>query len=220
MNKAATASVSLSQADEASQFNPDDYLLGILRRAVAAGQNVAVSRPGMGEVRVLCRDGEYFTDMHGEMFKRFCSGAASDYVVKELHDQDVAELRRQERHGRNLDELIWSVTLHVSRGRLMRGCRRDDVVLLKRWPNLTRLPATPNAVRIAALLTRYPTSVALGYRLLKIPQEEMNDFYSAAHAAGWAVAVNRKPEISDESELKAHRSRGLLAQILDRIMGL
>jgi hypothetical protein len=94
------------------------------------------------------------------------------------------------------------------------------VVLLKHWPNLTRLQTTPNAVRIAALFTRYPTSVSLAWHLLKIPQTELFDFYSAAHAAGWTVAVNRKPEITNESEMKPHRDRGLLTLILNRIAGL
>ncbi|NIR31767.1 MAG: hypothetical protein GWN84_21125, partial [Gammaproteobacteria bacterium] len=58
------------------------------------------------------------------------------------------------------------------------------------------------------------------WRLLRIPEQELNEFYSAAYCAGLTVAVNRKPEIASESDLKAHRHRGLFAQILDRIKGL
>jgi hypothetical protein len=101
----------------------------------------------------------------------------------------------------------------------MKGCGRDDVVLLKSWPNLTRLPAMANGVRIAALLTRHPTTVSLAHRLLKIPVAEMNEFYSAAAAAGLAIAVNRKPE-QPQQEIQPHRQRGLLGAIFERVMGL
>lgn len=218
--QAETACTAHPNRDEAGYFDPDDFLLGILRRAVAAGQNIAVSLDTVGEVRVLAEHGEYFTDLAGDRMKRFCCRPAGEYTVKKLAPLETVELKQDGRHGRNIDELMWHAALCVARGRLLKGCRRDDVALLKYWPNLTRLQATPNAVRIAALLTRYPTSVGLAWHLLKIPQAELNDFYSAAHAAGWTVAVNRKPEITDESELKPHRSRGLLTLILNRIAGL
>jgi len=220
MSNVASSCNPLSSEGEPSQFDPNMYLLGILRRAVGGEQNVAVSLAGVGEIRVLTTRGDYFSDLPADRMKQFCCQAAERYSVRKLSEREIAETLQAGRHGRNIDELMWHAALCVSQGRLPKGCRRDDVVLLKHWPNLTRLAATPNAVRIAALLTRYPTSVSLAYRLLKIPEKEMNEFYSAAHAAGWAVAVNRKPEITEESELKPHRSRGLLALILNRIAGL
>jgi hypothetical protein len=215
-----TAPAVLPEREEAAHFDPDDCLLGVLRRAVVAEQNIAVSVAAVGEVRILTARGEYFTALSGETIKQFCGRAAEQYAVRKLSDREAAEQERAGQHGRNIDELMWHAALYASKGRLMKGCRRDDVVLLKHWPNLTRLSVTPNAVRIAALLTRYPTSVSLAYRLLKIQASELNEFYSAAHAAGWAVAVNRKPEITDETELKPHRQRGLLTLILNRIAGL
>lgn len=219
MSSMATASL-LREQEEEAYFDPEDSLLGVLRRAVATGQNIAVSHPAGGEVRILTDRGEYFTELPPERMRQFCGRPAGEYAVRRLAEGEATTLGQGGRHGRNIDELMWHAALGAARGRLIQGCRRDDVVLLKHWPNLTRLAATPNAVRIAALLTRYPTSVTLAWHLLKIPQAEMYDFYSAAHAAGWAVAVNRKPALTDEAQLAPHRSRGLLAQILERIMGL
>jgi hypothetical protein len=220
MNTATSTRNDLPSAEETSHFDPDQYLLGILRRAVAAEQNLAVSLPDVGEIRVLTTRGDYFSDLTADRMQQFCCRPAEQYSVRKLSEREIAGVLQTARPGRNIDELMWHAALCASKGRLLKGCRRDDVVLLKHWPNLTRLTATPNAVRIAALLTRYPTSVSLAYHLLKISQAELSDFYSAAHAAGWTVAVNRKPEITDESELKPHRSRGLLTLILNRIAGL
>jgi hypothetical protein len=219
MNTATSTRNDHPSAEEMLHFDPDLYLLGILRRAVAAEQDVAVSLLDAGEIRVLTTRGDYFSDLSTDRMKQFCCQPAESYAVRKLSEREIAETLQAGRSGRNIDELMWQAALCASQGRLLKGCRRDDVVLLKHWPNLTRLMTTPNAVRIAALLTRYPTSVSLAYRLLKIPVDELNEFYSAAHAAGWAVAVNRKPEITDESELKPHRHRGLLSLILSRIAG-
>lgn len=219
MDTATSTCNDLPGAEEVSHFDPDLYLLGLLRRAVAAEQNVVVSLPDVGEIRVMTTRGDYFSDLSTDGMQQFCCRPAEQYSVRKLSEREIAGVLQTARHGRNIDELMWHAALCASQGRLLKGCRRDDVVLLKHWPNLTRLTATPNAVRIAALLTRYPTSVSLAYRLLKIPVGELNEFYSAAHAAGWAVAVNRKPEITDESELKPHRHRGLLTLILNRIAG-
>lgn len=216
----SVSSVSLAEREAARGFDPQHYLLGLLREAIAAGQPMVIARADGGEIRVVPQQVEYFTDIPRKNLEGFCSELAGRYTVRPMTDGELAALASGKKIGRNLDELMWVASLAVSNGRLIKGCRRDDVVLLKHWPNLTRVAGTPNAVRISALLTRYPTSVVLGYRLLKITEAELNDFYSAAHCAGLAVAVNRKPELSEETELKPHRQRGLLSSILNRIMGM
>jgi hypothetical protein len=216
-----TSSLNASLIEQAEQacFDPADGLIGLIRRIVSAGQPASISVRGLGEIAVSPVQGVYITRLAREQMREFCRRPASEFVSRRLSDGEL-RLAGNGNAGRNIDELLWHAALYVSDGRLMKGCRRDDVVLLKVWPNLTRVEATPNAVRIAALLTRYPTTVSLAYRLLKIPAEEMNSFYSAAHAAGWAIAVNRKPELANNTELTAHRARGLLGQILERVMGL
>lgn len=219
MSNAVTAG---SIGEQEARFDPADYLLGLVRSTVAKEQNTEIALPGFGAVVVLSTRGEYFTDIAPAKLPDFCSWPRSRYVERKLDDQDIDRCGKDGRLGRNIDEFIWHAALAAAQGRLIEGCRRDDVVLLKHWPNLTRLAVTPNAVRIAALLTRYPTTVSLAYRLLKIPAGELNDFYSAAYSAGWAIAVNRGPnaEETDVTELVAHRQRGLLSQILDRISRL
>jgi hypothetical protein len=119
--------------------------------------------------------------------------------------------------GRNIDELMWQAAFYASEGRLMQGCYRDDVVELAYWPNLSRLPHTPNSMRIAALLTRHPTSIFFATRLLKVEPAEMYQFYSAARAAGLARPINRAVE---EPKLEPHRNQSLLSSLLKKIAGL
>jgi hypothetical protein len=201
-------------------FDPDHYLLGIVQRLVATKQSATIEVPSGGKLYILPELGEYASasTLTGETLRKFCSCAGERYVVRKLMEPPHKLLAEAGQYRRNLDELMWEAALAVADGRLMKGCKSDDVVVLKFWPNLTRVSLSPNAVRIAALLTRYPTSVSLAYRLLKIPQSEMNEFYSAARCAGLAVAVNRKPELG-EQQLDPHRQRTLLSMIMRRLSG-
>jgi len=121
------------------------------------------------------------------------------------------------RVGRNIDELMWMAGFYASDGRLMEGCYRDDVVEVMFWPNFTRLPSTPNSMRLASLLSTHPTSIALAHRFLRIDKEEAYQFYTAARCAGLARSINRAPE---EPPLKPHRNQALLGLLLNKIAGI
>lgn len=191
-------------------FDPDDYLINIVRRATAHGQNLHVFAEGLGDILVLSERGEYFATVRD--MAAFCRTPAKALRV-------IADPRGPlpNTTGRNIDELMWQAGFHASQGRLMLGCYRDDVVELRYWPNFTRLPLTPNAFRITALLAQHPTSVTLAARLLKLEREELYQYYSAARCAGLARAVNRKPE---EPKFTPHRNQTLLAALLKKIAGI
>ncbi|BAU48390.1 hypothetical protein SVA_1836 [Sulfurifustis variabilis] len=204
----------ISQGEEERNFNPDHYVVGLLRRAVANRQDVRIHGGDLGEIILFPARGEFFAS--GDV-PTLCQAPADRFRVSCLGAAKTEAIARQHGIGRNLDELMWQAGYYASNGRLMEGCFRDDVVQLRHWPNLTRLPAPASAMRVAALLTRYPTSIGFAGRLLKVPRTEMYAFYSAARCAGLAIAINRKPV---EPVLKPHRNQPLLGLLLNKIAGL
>lgn len=195
-------------------FNPDDYLLSTLRRAAANKQDIHLEVDGLGELLMLSSRGEYFafvTDMPAFM------ASTPGHFRLNILSADDHRIPATDSIGRNIDELLWQAAFYASAGRLMQGCYRDDVVELEYWPNLSRLPHTPQAMRIAALLSRHPTSIFFATRLLKVPPAEMYQFYSAARAAGLARPINRTPE---EPKLEPHRNQTLLSSLLSKIARL
>jgi hypothetical protein len=108
-----------------------------------------------------------------------------------LSDKEVTLISTEKGIGRNIDELMWQAAYYASNGRLMKGLNSDDVVHLKHWPNLSKLPCNSNTFQMAAMLTRHPTTIIFAHRVLKVPQEEINQFYSAAYCAGLAARQKR-----------------------------
>jgi len=195
-------------------FNPEDYLINTLRRATANQQDIHIEVEGLGELVMLSGRGEYFAylvDMEAFITAPLVQTRLTILEAGDHRIPDAATV------GRNIDELMWHVAFYASRGRLMKGCYRDDVVELEFWPNLSRLPHSPNTMRIAALLSRHPTSITFATRLLKVEPAEMYQFYSAARLAGFARPINRTPE---EPKLEPHRNQSLLSSLLKKIAGL
>ena len=116
--------------------------------------------------------------------------------------------------GRPVDELLWTLGWHRSGGQLADQCRRNDVVLFSRWPNLSRLPTRASTHRIIALLTARPSSIVLASRLLGVSEEEVAQVYSAGMAAGYAAPINRKIE---PPVVKPHRHKSLIGRLMQHL---
>jgi len=200
---------------ETYHFNPEEYLVNILARAVANKQDVSVTLPSGESLAIFPSRGDYFSYVND--MRAFCISNINEFNVKVLTLSDGDDFRRGEEYGRNFDELLWQATYFASQGRLIEGCNREDVIEITYWPNLTRLPGPPSAIAIAALLTRYPTSITLASRILNVPIEDVFEFYSAAFSAGCVAIQNRETRVP---ELKPHRDNTMLGQLLSRISRL
>ena len=126
--------------------------------------------------------------------------------------------RLQNVHGRPMQELLWIAGFHgykEERCCLDAGCRRDDVIRLRHWPNFTRLPATANSFRLASLFNSRPTSVVLASKILNVPEQEVMQFYNAACYSGLVVRINRQAE---PVQTRPHRQQGLISSLFRHLI--
>jgi len=202
-------------------FNPADHLLGIVQRIVTSRVNTRIVLPGKGEVAILPLRGEYYTNVQD--MAEFCLSPASQFEITAIGD---AALPYASGTAESIKSLLWQAAFHASQGRMPEGCTKYDVVQFRHWPNLTRLPVTPNAARICALLTRHPTTIMLVHRKLGIDKEEVYRIYSAAYSAGIANAISRNPEAANleagNSDIQTEKpeERGLLRSLFAKLSGL
>lgn len=204
------------------KFDPQEYLIGLLQKAIAKKKDVVVKHDNFGEVILMTERGEYHSNVND--MSGFCKSPSSEFKVNEMTENESVDCSLGNGNcsdkgiGRNIDELMWMAGYYASQGRLMDGLNLDDVVTLKHWPNLTRLPNNYNSFQMTAMLTRHPTTIVFARRVLKIPQEEINEFYTAAHCAGLSQTLNTPPEalpvLNEPSE------GTLLSRIIGRIASL
>lgn len=198
-------------------FNPEAYLINVIRRARAHHQNLRIAAGPLCEIDIISARGTYLI-RYGDL-PALCKVPSDTLQVTVLSKKEQSSPPSGRQAG-NFNELLWEAGFHASQGRLMQGCSPFDVVELDRWPNLTRLSRSANTIRLCALLTRHPTSIVVAGRLLKIEQAELYQFYTAASCAGFAHPLNRTNGAAEEPKLEPYRDRALLAKLVARIAGL
>lgn len=116
-----------------------------------------------------------------------------------------------------IENFVWEVSLECSRGCLPKGTHLDQVLYLSRWPNLTRLPLTPHAIRIAALWANRGASLLETMGRLHIPQREIFAFYNATSALH-LITHDGSHLVRVEKE-QPHKSRRILSRLLGWLRG-
>jgi hypothetical protein len=200
-------------------FSAGDYFLGLAQKAIATGKNTKITLAGKGEVTIYPARREFVADI-ADQAEFFQAPAAQFQTAEQGDTAPPAKLSR----ARHISELLWLASFHASRGRLMEGISKYDVVKLRQWPNLPQLTKSPNTERICALLTRHPTTIMLVHRQLGITKNEVSQVYSAAYSAGIVTVLNRNPQAASASEEEedkdASQDRGLFRSLFAKISGL
>jgi len=118
-----------------------------------------------------------------------------------------------------INKFIWDVTVRTARGRIPKGTSRDEIYVLKQWPNLTRLSQIPNSMRISAFWLDKPQTINNIADSLNIPIQDVFTFFSAGYASGLIIKAKRledkllKPEVMETKKSK----KGLFSAILKKL---
>lgn len=205
-----------------AQYDPNSFFQSYLKQAVSTAErqdcHIAIECP-QGSITVAPKSQSASMNISAQRLRTLSSvpvaeGTMSLSPVK--HIEQSAEPK--DNRVVELDELIWRTTLWASRGRVPTGTSLVTPVVMRRWPNLTRLTVIPNALRIAALWGKAPYPLLETAKFLGIPQRNVFAFYSAAHAIGLVelVAGDSVGTRDPESAITKERA-GLLIRMLNRL---
>ena len=212
-------------------YAPDNFLQGSIRRAVAhareIGRPVKLTGP-IGTVLLLDpRHDAAFPALTPNALRAQAQLPTRGTVhMAPVETRDASLLSRIE--ARPLRSLEWDVALWASRGRLPFGTNIDAPIRLRRWPNLTRLVAPPEAIRIAGLWSRNTVTLRETVALLGVPQRYVFGFYSACAALGLVAHPDpattparppAPPSASVATSDAAPPMRGLFKRLLGKLLG-
>jgi len=184
-------------------FAPANHLLGLVQGAVASRDDTRITLPGKGEIVMFPGRNEYRSN--AKDMAEFCRAPAGHFEVTVINQAAITDTPVP---ARSIKDLLWMAAFHASQGLLLEGCSKYDVVQFRHWPNLTRLPATQNAARVCALLTRHPTTIMLVHHILDIEKSEVHQIYSAACSAGsTASLVGARSTSARSARVRTRRDR-------------
>ncbi len=215
--------------DSVLRYTTENYLLNsvldALQLARQSGQTVQVKIDGQDDLLLMPATNLAHSrlDIHSATFAELCNTPIQAGRVQ-LHLPSMSELAAIEQTHLNdtenthdLEALIWTTSLLTSHGRLNRNIDARQNMILKHWPNLTRLEALPHVMRIAAIWQERPGSVFDVAKWLNIPQRYVFAFFTAASTLGLLVVDQGKIHYQENAAPK--KNRGLFSRLLKRLLG-
>lgn len=173
-------------------FKTDVGVLAVVARAIATTRGcMQATVEGVGEVWIDASTRRYVANVADWSAFGLAPTARVRVAVASM-PADASQ--------RDLAELQWTLAYWASAGRLPAGVGQHTVIKLSHWPNLSRLPHSPEMYRLCALLARRPSSIRLASRLVGVDEPEMFRFFSAAHACG---AIEILAQVEESSTFDA-----------------
>lgn len=219
-----------SSVDAEIFYDPDEYLLGRILASLKKNEKkqCLLHVDCWKDRRLILNtsEGLAYTDLTDSQLKNLGVATLSEEFVVDIKAKcgtGKQSLELNEIDGlrvSSIDYFLWDLALRTARGRIPRDTDLSSPLYLQHWPNFTRLPHTPNAMRIAALWVENPRTLDDIADNLAIERSDVYSFYSAALSIGLAgtarrqvdtLIAPRKVQDSDTSK------RGLFSSILRRL---
>jgi hypothetical protein len=181
-------------------YDPEEYLIGVVREALADG----VSRwlacaDGGGTLLIEPEHRMCFVPGDKALLWPILSAPRSRIEVQLLTRSELArETVAAHAHGLAIGDLVFLTALIGSRGRLWIGCRLDEPVRLRQWPDLKPLPHYMEYVKLAAFMSGNTADIRTIAEHTGTETDKVVNFHNACGALdllerGGVVSIRRKP---------------------------
>ncbi|MCX7096682.1 MAG: hypothetical protein NTV43_02120 [Methylococcales bacterium] len=120
----------------------------------------------------------YYSNVKLEQLKPFCLAGTELQITALMTQQLQTIIAEQALKPHPMSNLLWYATFTSSRGRVIKGYQKGDIVHLKRWPDVN-LPGCRQLIRLAAYMQSNAVDLDTVHANTKIPINQIYDFYNA-----------------------------------------
>lgn len=236
-HSAASAPAQLNLA----HFNPDEGLLGAVKKASIQENDVAVIHGGKPILLVFPSIQKVLLAADSASLKSLCEQKFIDLTIR-----PVAEEHLKAKAKLSITACLWQLAIWTGNGRLPSAIQAHTSLKVKSWPNLTRLAPLAESMRLSAFLTKTSTNLLMLHKLMSIDEKDVADYLAAAYVTGYlevdtakvaapSESVRPHPQAADRPEesmatarpspaqnttQKAEpKQRGLLQRLMNKIIG-
>lgn len=208
-----------STAGEAGEvYDPEQYLIGIVREALADGAPRRLAGADGGDTVLIEPERRlYFVPNDKVSLGPVLSAPRRRIDVRRLVPAELArDAAAIQAHGLPLADLLFLSALAGSAGRLWIGCRADEPVRLRQWPDLKPLLHYVEYVNLAAFMSSNTADVRTIAAHTGAGLEKVVNFHNACTALG---LLERGGELSIRQKSVSTGVRELYQKIAKRLHG-
>ncbi len=212
----------------AASFDKKQFFLGFVHSAcrTAKQQSRTLKLKSIWKILIIFPDKhEIWLDADDKQLRAFAGITINYGFAKSLKllavDAAAARSELPLDKFQDIDAFLWKLAIWTSKGRFPVELDIKSPVLLKRWPNFTRLVITPDALRIAALLAQAPIIPLDAVSKLNTKPQFVFVFISACYMLGWLEQCEQPTKtIKVEQIVETKKTKtGLLSKILNKLRG-
>lgn len=215
--------------NEVTLYTPENYLISslqdALRLAVQSQQMVQMQYQTVTFYLIPKKAQAYCSiAIDSDAFEVICQSPVkkADVIVRLMSPNEVEQVQTVLSSSpdklHDMEGLLWTAMLLTSSGKLHRNVDLTKRIMLRHWPNFTRIETFPYVIRISALWSNEAFNMLEVAHNLQIPQRYVFAYYNAACVLG---LMEHSPEkLKTRSQTKTPtKSRGLFSRLLKRLTG-
>lgn len=203
-------------------YDPNGYLQQVLQRAIERSRRdalpLSVNLPGEKYIALFPETNTALTNLSDSKLRSRCLLPINVHHVKIDHPnkREINHILANAEMPMDIDSLLWKITLWSARGRLPAGTDIKNPIALRQWPNLTRLVAIPQFLRIAALWVKMPLPLGKTAEHLDIDVRYVCAFFSACYALNLTQSLSAADGkvVSTFDQVRSSAPKRLLRRIL------
>jgi hypothetical protein len=198
-------------------YDPDKYLIGVIRDGLADGVPRRLTCADGGGGAVLVEPGREVCCVYGDKALLWPLLVAPRDRIREQRFSDKQpgdETAAEGSHEFTFGEVLFLSALLGSQGRLWAGCRHDEPVRLKQWPNLRHLPHYMDYIGLMAFMSSNTADVKSIAERTGASRDKVINFHNACAALD---LLDRGGEISIREKSLNPDMRDLYSKIAKRL---
>lgn len=215
--------------NEVALYTPENYLISNLQSALrlaVQSQQMVQMKYQTATFYLIPKEAQAYCNIsiNSDAFETICKTPVktTDVVIHIMNSKEIeqaqATLNASPDKLHDLEGLLWTSMLLTSSGKLNKNTDLKKRVILRDWPNFTRIETFPYVIRISALWSSEAFNMLEVAHNLQIPQRYVFAYYNAACVLG---LMEHSPEkLKPRTQTKAPtNNRGLFSRLLKRLTG-
>ncbi len=177
------------------RFDPNVGVLGAFRKSIQQHHNSVIMIDGKPVLAVFPAIQRVWVAVDAVQLRELCGRSNAEIAVKTIPEDS----NLHERVNATITSCMWQLALWTANGRLVQPINPHTVFRLKTWPNLTRLTALPESMRLSAFLTKTPVSLNTLYKLMPLEMADILNYIAATYLTDYLEITQQVQETASST---------------------